>query len=82
MGMAEDVFGDAVGREITVLIADGDQRVIAGILMSIDGDTLMIHDHGPRPGANGPHACVPGMCVFPVEVTDVCESITGEQVAW
>lgn len=82
MGMAEDIFGDAIGREITVLITDGDTRVIAGILMDIDGDTLMIHDFGPRPGKHGAHACVPGMCVFPVEVTDVCESITGACVAW
>lgn len=82
MAFAEDIFGDAVGREITVLIMDGDQRVIAGVLIDIDGDTLMIHDHGPRPGYPAEHVCVPGLCVYPVEATEVCESIMGEQVAW
>ena len=82
MAYAEDLFGDGIGREITVLITNGEQRVIAGILMDIDGDMLMIHDYGPRPGHHGPHACVPGMCVFPVDATEVCEAIMGALVAW
>lgn len=75
----EDIFGDAIGREITVLVpgACDERRVVAGILIDVDGDTLMIHDYGPLPGYPAEHVCVPGLCVFPIDATTVCEAMTG-----
>lgn len=83
MAYAEDIFGDGIGREITVLVPGDcdDRRVVAGILIDIDGDTLMIHDHGPLPGRPAEHVCVPGMCVFPIAATEVSEAILGALVA-
>lgn len=68
MAFAEDIFDGAIGKMITVELTS---KIVTGVLVEIDGDTLMIHAGS---GSGYPvHGCLPGdVCMIEIDATDVC----------
>lgn len=81
MAFAEDIFDGSIGKVITVerlgrgSAGHADCEIITGVLVDVDGDTLMIHAGG---GSGYPvHGCLPGdVCMVEIDATDVCGAFT------